>query len=186
MSRSDTERDIRETLGQIPDFFASMPDSTLEHNWAEFKEFQMGDSALTAREKQLIGYAVAAAIHCPYCTYFHRSATQMMGTSDAQLEEAGRVAAETAQYSTYIHSQGTDFEDFKRQTDEIGEHLARGAQEADQTRRLTQSRRRPARRADAAPALCVPGAPSQRSRRLSWQRPRVTPPRLPGVCLSSR
>ena len=130
MSRSDTEREIRETLGQIPDFFASMPDSTLEHQWAEFKEVQLADTALTAREKQLIGYAVASAIHCPYCTYFHRSATKMLGTTDVQLEEAARVAAETSMYSTYIHSQSTDIEEFKRVTDEIGEHITRSSQEA--------------------------------------------------------
>ncbi len=83
MSRSDVENEIRETLGQVPSFFESMPDSTLENEWNEFKVFQLSDTALTAREKQLIGYAVAAAIHCPYCTYFHHSATKMMGTTDA-------------------------------------------------------------------------------------------------------
>ena len=60
-------------MGQIPPFFASMPDETLERQWADFKQFQFGDTVLSAREKQLIGYAVAAAIHCPYCTYFHRT-----------------------------------------------------------------------------------------------------------------
>jgi len=130
MSRQDTERDIRETLGQIPDFFASMPDGTLDRSWEEFKEFQLGDTILTAREKHLIGYAVASAIHCPYCTYFHESATQMMGTTDAQLEEAARMAADTQFYSTYIHAQNTDLEDFKDTTDAIGEHLGKKAEEA--------------------------------------------------------
>src|SRR5665811_1219319 len=114
MSRQDTEKDIVETLGRIPAFFASMPDTTLERQWQQFKEFQLGDSVLTAREKHLIGYAVASAIHCPYCTYFHRSATQMMGTTDEQLEEAARMAGDTAYYSTYLHSQSTDLEEFKR------------------------------------------------------------------------
>ena len=86
MSRSDTERDIVETLGQVPDFFATMPDDTLEREWTEWKHFQMEDTALTAREKHLIGLGVAAATHCPYCTYFHRAAAGMMGASDAQLE----------------------------------------------------------------------------------------------------
>ena len=104
MNRSDIEREIVETLGQVPPFFASMPDEVLERQWSDFKQFQFGDTVLSAREKQLIGYAVAAAIHCPYCTYFHRTATTLMGTDDKQLEEAARVAAETAMYSAYIHS----------------------------------------------------------------------------------
>jgi AhpD family alkylhydroperoxidase len=130
MSRQETDREITETLGQIPAFFASMPDRTLERAWAEFKEFQLGDTVLTGREKHLIGYAVASAIHCPYCTYFHRSATQMMGTTDQQLEEAARMASDTSMYSTYIHAQSTDIEDFKRATDEIGDHLGKRAEEA--------------------------------------------------------
>ena len=130
MSRKETESEIVETLGQIPDFFASMPDSTLERSWEEFKEFQLGDTVLTAREKHLIGYAVASAIHCPYCTYFHRSATQMMGTTDRQLEEAARMAADTSMYSTYIHSQSTDIKEFQTTTDEIGDHLGKRAEEA--------------------------------------------------------
>ena len=127
MSRSDTEREIRETLGQVPSFFESMPDSTLENEWREFKVFQLTDTVLTAREKHLIGYAVAAAIHCPYCSYFHQSATAMMGTTTAQLEEANRMASDTAKYSTYLHGLQVDIGDFKKQTNEIGEYLTEQA-----------------------------------------------------------
>ena len=127
MSRRDTERDIVATLGQVPDFFKDLPDAQLEREWATFKEFQLGDTALTAREKHLIGHAVAAATHCPYCTYFHQSATKMMGTSDEQLEEARRVASETVKWSTYLHGQQQDLDAFKRQTDEIGRHLGKQA-----------------------------------------------------------
>jgi AhpD family alkylhydroperoxidase len=124
MSRSDTERDIRETLGQIPDFFKEMPDDALAREWAQWKESQLQDTAISAREKQLIGFAVAAAIHCPYCTYFHRSATTMMGTTREQLEEAARMAADTAKYSTYLHGLEVPIEDFKKQSDEMGEYVA--------------------------------------------------------------
>jgi AhpD family alkylhydroperoxidase len=127
MSRSETEREIRETLGQIPSFFESMPDSTLENEWREFKVFQLTDTVLTAREKQLIGYAVAAAIHCPYCTYFHQSATAMMGTTREQLEEANRMASDTAKYSTYLHGLQVDIGEFKEQTNQIGEYLTEQA-----------------------------------------------------------
>ncbi len=130
MSRSDVESEIRQTLGQIPSFFESMPDSALENSWNDFKEFQLQDSALTVREKQLIGYAVAAAIHCPYCTYFHESATTMMGSTSEQLEEANRMAADTSRYSSYLHGLQTDISEFKRQTDEIGQYLGEQARKA--------------------------------------------------------
>ena len=130
MSRSDTERDIIETLGQIPDFFKPMPDDTLAREWAEWKSFQLADSALTTREKHLIGLGVAAATHCQYCTYFHRNAAQMMGASDAQLEEAARFAGDTAKYSAYLHGLQIPLDDFKKQADEMGAYLAGKAAEA--------------------------------------------------------
>jgi AhpD family alkylhydroperoxidase len=130
MSRSDTERDIIETLGQVPDFFKPMPDDTLAREWTEWKSFQLSDSALTAREKHLIGLGVAAATHCQYCTYFHRSAAQMMGASDAQLEEAARFASDTAKYSAYLHGLQIPIADFKKQADEMGAYLAGKAADA--------------------------------------------------------
>jgi AhpD family alkylhydroperoxidase len=127
MSRSSTEHEIVEALGQVPDFFKDLPDAQLDREWATFKEFQLGDTVLSAREKHLIGYAVAAATHCPYCTYFHQSATKMMGTSDQQLEEARRIASETLKWSTYLHGKQQDLDAFRRQTDEIGRHLGKQA-----------------------------------------------------------
>jgi len=127
MSRSEAERDIVETLGQVPSFFAAMPDETLAREWAEWKSSQLGDTALTAREKHLIGLGVAAATHCQYCTYFHRAAAGMMGATDAQLEEAARFASDTAKYSTYLHGLQIDLTEFKKQADEIGAYLAQKA-----------------------------------------------------------
>ena len=129
MSRTEVENDIRQTLGQIPSFFEPMPDSTLENEWNEFKKFQLTDTELTVREKQLIGYAVAAAIHCPYCTYFHHSATKMMGATDAQIEEANRMASETSKYSAYLHGLQVDLNEFKKESDEIGEFVRKQAEQ---------------------------------------------------------
>ena len=58
MSRQDTERDIVETLRQVPDVVASMPDDTPAREWEEWRHLQMEDTALTTREKPLIGLGV--------------------------------------------------------------------------------------------------------------------------------
>lgn len=123
MSREATEQDIIQTLGQVPGFFKDMPDDTLEREWAEWKAFQMEDTELTAREKHLIGLGVAAAIHCPYCSYFHHAAATMMGATEAQCEEAARFAADTSKYSTYLHGLQIPLEEFRKQADEMGEYL---------------------------------------------------------------
>ena len=83
---------------------------------------QLTDTKLSVREKQLIGYAVAAALHCPYCTYFHAGVTKMFGSTDDELEEADRMASETAKYSTYLHGLQVPIDDFKKQVDEIGRY----------------------------------------------------------------
>ncbi len=127
MSRRDIENEITQTMGQVPEFLKELPDAQFEREWETFKEFQLGDTELTAREKHLIGYAVAAAIKCPYCTYFHQSATEMMGTTGKQLEEARRMASETEKWSTYLHGMQMDLGEFRRQTDEIGENLRKQA-----------------------------------------------------------
>jgi hypothetical protein len=63
MFRSGIEKEIKETLGQTPGFFATMPDVTPERAWQDLKEFQLADTVLTDRDKHLIGHAVASAIH---------------------------------------------------------------------------------------------------------------------------
>ena len=128
MSRSDVERDIVATLGQVPDFFGAMPDDALEREWTAWKVFQLDDSALTAREKHLIGFGVAAATHCPYCTYFHRSAALMLGATDAQIEEAARFASDTTKYSAYLHGLQIDIGAFRRQADEMGDYMKEQAE----------------------------------------------------------
>ncbi len=107
-----------------------MPDETLAREWPEWKSFQLTDTALTAREKHLIGLGVAAATHCPYCTYFRTNAARMMGATDAQIEETSRFASDTAKYSAYMHGLQVPIADFKKQADEMGDYLARRAEEA--------------------------------------------------------
>lgn len=128
MSRRDVEAEMEQILGQVPEFFKGLPDEQFAREWETFKEFQLGDTELSAREKHLVGYAVAAATHCPYCTYFHQSATEMMGTTSGQLEEARRIASETLKWSTYLHGMQMDLAEFRRQSDEIGEHLRKQAE----------------------------------------------------------
>ena len=72
MSRSDVEKDIRDTLGQIPSFFETMPDSTLENEWREFKVFQLSDTGQRPRETP---HRLRGRGRHPlpgFATYFHR------------------------------------------------------------------------------------------------------------------
>lgn len=67
-----------------------------KENWDRFMQYYGGvfeDGHLTAREKALIAYAVANAIHCPYCIDAYTKTCLEAGYSKKDLNEAMHVAA---------------------------------------------------------------------------------------------
>src|SRR5204862_154413 len=86
--RQAAERDMEETLGLVPEFFASVPDYLLPTEWASFKSLQLSDqTAIPNKYKEMIGLAVSGATRCRYCCYFHTEAARLLG--------AGRVGKES-------------------------------------------------------------------------------------------
>ena len=65
MSRQEILDQIKEAYGFVPGFFASAPDFVLEQWWGEMG-WQQSDTVLSARDKMLVSYGAAAAIHCEY------------------------------------------------------------------------------------------------------------------------
>ena len=65
MSRQEILDQIKQTLGAVPDWLGGIPDPQLEHQWGILTWF-LGDSALSGRDKALVGLGAASAIHCPY------------------------------------------------------------------------------------------------------------------------
>ncbi|RSU54152.1 carboxymuconolactone decarboxylase family protein [Sphingobium yanoikuyae] len=71
--------------------------------WA-FDKAAFAEGALTGREKQLIAVAVALTTQCPYCLELHTKAARDAGATDAQLTEAGIVAAAIRAGGAITHS----------------------------------------------------------------------------------
>jgi hypothetical protein len=65
MSRQEILAQITQAYGFVPGFFAGAPDVVLEQWWSELGWLQ-SDSALSARDKVLVSFGAAAAIHCEY------------------------------------------------------------------------------------------------------------------------
>src|ERR1700761_6147778 len=62
---SATYGDIEATLGSVPTFFKLFPQEGIAGAWGEFKTVQLNpNTALSGKEKELIGLAVAAQIPC--------------------------------------------------------------------------------------------------------------------------
>ena len=119
----DTLKDIEKTLGIVPGFMKGIPQDVLVQEWPEFKKYQLGDSQIPAKYRQLIGLAVAAVIKCPYCQLFHRGAAQMNGATEEELAELAYLARDTTGWSAIIHAQHYDYETFKKEFEQIGEYL---------------------------------------------------------------
>ena len=65
MTRQEILDEIEGAMGFVPDWMNEMPDDVLEQYWTTEK-WVGSDTKISARDKMLIGYGAAAAIHCPY------------------------------------------------------------------------------------------------------------------------
>ena len=65
MSREETLGQIEQAFGAVPRYLAEAPDAVLEQFWTQVTWLQ-SDSRLSMREKALVGFGAAAAIHCEY------------------------------------------------------------------------------------------------------------------------
>jgi len=119
-SAQATYRDIEQTLGSVPTFFKTFPESGIAGAWAEFKSVQLNPkTALNGKTKELIGLAVAAQIPCQYCVYFHTAAARLNGATDAEIREAVAMAAIARHWSTVLNGMQVDLDGFKRETDTV-------------------------------------------------------------------
>lgn len=65
MARQDTLDQIRQALGSVPGWLEGLPDPQLEHQWGLIA-WVLSDTALSARDKALVAFGAATAVHCPY------------------------------------------------------------------------------------------------------------------------
>jgi AhpD family alkylhydroperoxidase len=115
-----TYRDIEATLGIVPTFVKLFPEEGIAGAWGEFKTVQLNPkTALSGKEKELIGLAVAAQIPCSYCIYFHTAAAKLNGATDAEIREAVAMAAISRHWSTVLNGMQADPASFRQETDTV-------------------------------------------------------------------
>ena len=116
-----TYADIEKSLGSVPTFFRNVPQAALPGAWKTMKELQFSTgTALSPKEKELIGLAVAAQIPCEYCIYFHTRSARAAGASDEEIREAVAMAANTRFWSTILNGTEVDFDNFRKEFDAMG------------------------------------------------------------------
>jgi AhpD family alkylhydroperoxidase len=103
-SATATYKDIEKTFGFVPQFLKAFPEEGISGAWLEMKSIQMNpNTALSGKQKELIGLAVSSQIPCRYCIYFHTKAAKVNGASDREIKEAVAMAALTRHWSTWVN-----------------------------------------------------------------------------------
>jgi AhpD family alkylhydroperoxidase len=124
----DIARELTEHFGFVPDFYRAIPEHALAAAWGLHRDFELGETAIPNRYKELIGLAVAAHIKCRYCIYYHTQNARALGASDEELREACMMGGLTVQFSNAITGMQVDLERFKQEVDRaveyLGEHAA--------------------------------------------------------------
>lgn len=124
MISQQSRKEMEEALGQVPSWMEELADQTGDHSWGIFRDLELGENTdLSPREKSLVGVGVASAISCPYCTYFHKEEARLSDVTDDELREAVNLASSTRYFSTILHGNEVDLDDFTAECDQIATHI---------------------------------------------------------------
>jgi AhpD family alkylhydroperoxidase len=115
--------EIQQAFGKVPSWVDEMPDSALQGFWSMMRDFQLAETAIPNKYKELIGLGVSGATRCRYCTLFHTEAAKLFGATDAEIAEAAMMAAHTMGASTFLNSMQTDYDTFRRETLDAISHV---------------------------------------------------------------
>ena len=131
--------EMKQMLGQVPGWVNEMPESALPGFWGLMRDFQLAETKIPNKYKELIGLAVSGATRCRYCTLFHTEAAKLFGATDEEIAEASMMAAHTMGASTFVNAMPIDHEDFKRETLEIVAYVRSHMGQPDSSRPSTQA-----------------------------------------------
>ena len=65
MARQEILDQITQSFGFVPGLMDQMPDAVLEQYWTTLS-WVLGETKLVARDKALVAFGAASAIHCAY------------------------------------------------------------------------------------------------------------------------
>ena len=116
--------EITQSFGFAPEFLRKFPDGARAGAWKQMRDVQLNPAtALSGKQKELIGLAVAAQVPCRFCIIAHTEFAKLNGASDAELNEAIGMAALTRNLSTMLNGMQVDEPQFRRDV----EHLVKNA-----------------------------------------------------------
>jgi AhpD family alkylhydroperoxidase len=108
--------EIQKMFGSVPAWIDEVPETALEGFWTLMRDFQLAETTIPNKYKELIGLGVSGATRCRYCALFHTEAAKLFGATDQEIREASMMAAFTMAGSTLLNAMQTDYEQFRKDT----------------------------------------------------------------------
>ena len=113
--------------GYAPDFLREFPSEARAGAWKMLRDVQLSPAtALSGKQKELVGLAVASQIPCRFCIIAHTEFAKLNGASDGEIKEAVGMASLTRELSTMLNGLQIDEGQFRRDVD----RLVKGARAA--------------------------------------------------------
>jgi alkylhydroperoxidase/carboxymuconolactone decarboxylase family protein YurZ len=128
MARQEILDNFEQNFGLVPDFLREMPEPILEQ-YSSTLEWVTSDTTLTARDKALVAFGAASAIHCAYWVPFHSAQFALNGMGDEHIKEASWVVQSVTGASAYLYGVDYSNEKFREELRAMVEYIKRSAQE---------------------------------------------------------
>jgi AhpD family alkylhydroperoxidase len=113
-------REMNALLGFAPEFLQKFPAVARSGAWKQMRDLELNPkTALSGKQKELIGLAVASQVPCRYCIVAHTEFAKLNGASEAEIGEAIAMAALTRTASTVLNGLQIDEARFRRDADRL-------------------------------------------------------------------
>jgi AhpD family alkylhydroperoxidase len=129
---ASAQADMKQSLGFLPEFFATVPPEAAAGAWLGEKGLEMNPStALSGKHKSLISLAVASQVPCRYCVIADTEFAKLEGATDREIREAVTMAGMARQLGTLLEGLEIDEKAFRRDVDRMtaGEAKAKVARQ---------------------------------------------------------
>lgn len=117
--------EINQTFGFAPKWLTDIPEPLMTQDWIEITDWELQSSPLPDRVKNLAGLAAAAAGRCPYCTYFYKKGTAMVGCTEQEVNEAISVARLISQQEAELAGTEYPLDQYKQEQDRVFQAMQR-------------------------------------------------------------
>ena len=106
--------------GYVPEFIRAFPEEARAGAWRAFRDVQLSPAtALSGKQKELVGLAVASQVPCRFCIIAHTEFAKLNGATDAEIKEAIAMASLTRDMSTLLNGMQVDEGQYHRDVDKL-------------------------------------------------------------------